>query len=120
MHLRVASEAGPTSKIELPSQIKNDLKLLAEGLDLYFENNARSMEIATDKLTLSRLRLDGVVEANRRMQLASEGSYARRKPIEVRRVNEDEWIVIDGNSTAANAILSGWSSLRCVEIEGNQ
>jgi len=62
-------------------------------------------------LVFSRARAEGIANANILMIEAAAGHRARRAPIRVRELGDERWHVIDGNSTAINALFSGWPDI---------
>ena len=97
-----------------PSDLLTNLRTLRPGPDRYFAMANDTVELPVDKLLLSRLRHSGALQANKKMQLASEGKIDKRPPVTVRLFSSNLYIVIDGNSTTANAIFSRWHTVPCV------
>jgi hypothetical protein len=90
---------------------------LPEGLSRYFKAAPGAIEVPLGKLTPIRAREKGVANANRFMWLAYWGAKDRRKPISLRKNRDGTYTVLDGNSTFANAKMSGWKNLLGVVAE---
>ena len=91
---------------------------LLDDLDRYFKRTPNSVEVPLSLLTPIRAREKGVANANRFMWLAYWGATQRRKPISLQPNPEGsgDYMILDGNSTYANARMSGWDSI-LAEIE---
>jgi len=84
---------------------------LPEGLSHYFKTVPGAVTVPLGQLTPIRAREKGVANANRFMWLAYWGAKDRRKPISLRQNRDGTYTVLDGNSTFANAKMSGWKHL---------
>ena len=69
-------------------------------------------DIPMHLLNPTRAREKGINNARYYMWKAYEGEYDRRKPISIRPTGDGRYEVLDGNSTYANAVASGWPSIR--------
>lgn len=88
------------SFVELPSQHEK-----------YFIVGQDTKSVAISLLIFTRARPEGIVNANRLMREAAAGRVARRRPIIVHPRDDGRLQVIDGNSTAINALISGWKDI---------
>jgi hypothetical protein len=91
---------------------------LVEDLDRYFLPDGRAIEILLVDLRPSRRRPEGVANAQRLMAAAAVGAHPKRAPINVRRLADGSFLIVDGNSTFAVAKAAGWRSLRCIVDAG--
>lgn len=87
--------------------------ILPEGLESYFVTDSSAFDIDIDRLQPTRRRSEGVESAARLMAAARNGEHPKRAPITVRPDGENGFIILDGNSTYAVALASGWRQLRC-------
>lgn len=79
--------------------------------DRYFVVGATTIYLPVSMLVFSRARLEGIANANILMREAAAGQRSRRVPILVRELGDGRWYVVDGNSTAMNALFSGWPDI---------
>ena len=85
---------------------------LPDDLYKYFKSGVRgAMVVPLKSLTPIRAREKGIANANRFMWLAYWGEMDRRKPISLRDNGDGTFTVLDGNSTFANAQMSGWKGI---------
>lgn len=84
---------------------------LPDDLYRFFKRVPGAIEVSLDDLTPIRAREKGIANANRFMWLAYWGEMDRRKPISLRDNGDGTYTVLDGNSTFANAQMSGWGSI---------
>lgn len=77
----------------------------------YFVADDTAIRVPVAHLVLSRARIGGVPNAARLMRAAYEGRHPRRPPISLRSLGAGDFVVADGNSTAVNAIASGWPDI---------
>lgn len=91
--------------------ILEKLKLLPADHERYFMTGPTTQYLPVSKLVFSRARPEGIANANVLMEEAAVGNRSRRGPIRVRERGDGRWEVIDGNSTALNALFSGWSDI---------
>jgi hypothetical protein len=87
------------------------LKLLPLQHDRYFVVSPTTLLLPVSMLVFSRARPEGVANANILMREAAAGHHSRRAPIRVRELDDGRWHVIDGNSTALNALFSDWPDI---------
>ena len=102
--------------ISLDPTLSGSLKKLPEGLDLYFDRTPESREFEMQLLVATRVREDGVLNANKLLTLAREKRTSKRAPIKVRAFGS-RFAIVDGNSTFVNAKFSGWSIILAELIE---
>jgi hypothetical protein len=79
--------------------------------DRYFVIGATTIYPPVSALVFSRARPEGITNANALMREAAAGRRSRRAPIRVRELGDGRWHVIDGNSTAMNALFSDWPDI---------
>lgn len=85
---------------------------LPDDLYRYFKRAPGAIEVPLgENLIAIRAREKGIANANRFMWLAYWGEMDRRKPISLRDNGDGTYTILDGNSTFANAYLSGWRSI---------
>lgn len=99
--------------IAIGEALKGRAKALPDCIERYFEETEASVRISVRQLALSHIRTDGIVSAVERMREAYYGIRQKRVPIEVRPLGSKAFLVLDGNSTAAVAVLAGWNALPC-------
>jgi hypothetical protein len=87
------------------------LKRLPYQHDQYFVVGAATTYLPVSILVFSRARPEGITNANILMREAAAGQCGRRAPIRVRELGDGRWHVVDGNSTAMNALFSGWPDI---------
>ena len=86
-----------------------DLKPLPYDLDRYFVKTDTSVEIPLTEIVPGEPH--AVAAANRYMLEAYNGERDRRAPITLVRRERGGYKPVDGNSTLANAIASGWPTI---------
>ncbi len=69
-----------------------------------------------------RARHKGIVNANTFMRQAYEGQAERRGPVTLAEVGDphdrrNRYVLLDGNSTYANAAMSGWPTIRATVVD---
>jgi hypothetical protein len=77
----------------------------------YFVIGPTAKYVLVSRLVFSRARPEGIANANALMREAAAGRCSRRAPISVRELDDGRLCVTDGNSTAMNALLSGWPDI---------
>ena len=87
------------------------LKPLPLQHDRYFIVGATTVYLPVSTLVFSRARPEGIANANILMREAAAGRRSRRVPIRVRELRNGRWHVVDGNSTAINALFSDWPDI---------
>jgi hypothetical protein len=119
MEMRLAdTESGNVIAVALSPELIAALVKLPEQPAKYFKPSPSARLIPVDTLVLEHLRVTSIKNANTLMTTAYRGIIERRHPITVTK-NGDQYFVIDGNSTAANAIFSGWRLIQAEIIEGD-
>lgn len=108
------TEDGSVLSETFDSALCAELPSLPEDPWAYFEKPAGTRMVPTDRLINSRARPKGIRNANRLMQAAARGETARRAPISVAARPDGYWLVLDGNSTTLNALLSGWRAIPAI------
>lgn len=104
---------GAVGKIELSREIIANLVRLPDNPSLYFDLGEPHLLIPLQKLVNTRARERGIVNANRHMLAAAKGQGEKRKPLTVRALDNELWLVVDGNSTLLNARHSNWRAIPC-------
>ena len=89
------------------------LQILPDEWERYFEANGKPRLVPVADLRPSRSRQTGIRNANSFMLKAYAGDHPKRKPIKVREAEDCVFDILDGNSTYANAVISGWAHLPC-------
>jgi len=87
---------------------------LREDFALYFEPLEGSIEIPLRALVPTKspeAQPEAVATAAERMRAAAAGDVARRRPITVRPLPGDQYLILDGNATYGAVIRAGWSSI---------
>jgi hypothetical protein len=97
---RMPSEPGPGPR-------------LPEDPAAYFEMDERTHLLPLKTLVATRMRPEGVENAARYMEAAAQGKMEKRKPIDVEPTGGAGWRIVDGNSTFAVALRSGWRRIPC-------
>ena len=82
----------------------------------YFNQPEGTFLVPVAALKPVRARPKGLANAGHFMRLAYDGAMERRQPISVEQLDSDTWRVLDGNSTYANAVASGWMYLPALEV----
>lgn len=109
------SDREPSSP-HVPSDILAQLEVLIEEPSRYFRITDDAVMIPVGRLVPTRARRGGILSANRYMRASWEGKHDRRKPITVREGSDGTYLILDGNSTYANAVHSGWTVLPCTIV----
>lgn len=104
---------GAVGEIELNPEIAAELVTLPDDPSLYFDLGEAHLLIPLERLVNARARERGIVNANRHMLAAAHGNQERRKPLTVRTLSNELWLVVDGNSTLLNARHSNWRAIPC-------
>ncbi|MEI3855979.1 MULTISPECIES: hypothetical protein [Ensifer] len=89
------------------------LARLPDDPALYFDLGEPHLLIPLEQLVNARARERGIVNANRHMVAAAKGNQEKRKPLTVRALGNELWLVVDGNSTLLNARHSNWRAIPC-------
>lgn len=107
-------ESGEIVNTSLDAEDFCQFEALKDEPTLYFELPPHTFFVPVPLLVLSRLRVEGAKSANRLMRDAAQGHCSKRSPIEVIQLDRDRRLVVDGNSTVTNALLSGWRQVPCL------
>ncbi|WP_426289731.1 hypothetical protein ACN9MC_35085 (plasmid) [Ensifer adhaerens] len=94
-------------------EIAASLAWLPDDPSLYFDLREAHLLIPLAHLVNTRARERGIVNANRHMLAAANGRQEKRKPLTVRALGDELWLVVDGNSTLLNARHSNWRAIPC-------
>lgn len=89
------------------------------GPDRYFIGG---VDVPLGMIQPIRARKKGIVNANIFMRQAYEGQVDRRKPVTLVEVGDphdtkNRYRLLDGNSTYANAAMSGWPTIRATVVD---
>jgi hypothetical protein len=109
--LPILTAGGEVKYNLLDATVLESLEILSLQHDRYFVVSATTIYPPVSALVFSRARPEGVANANVLMKEAAAGHRSRRAPIRVRELDKGRWQVIDGNSTAINALISGWPDI---------
>lgn len=82
----------------------------------YFKHDPEAILVPIHKLTPIRAREKGILNAKKYMWLAYQGQNDRRDPIHLEDLGDGSYNVLDGNSTYAVAVASGWSKIPGVVV----
>jgi hypothetical protein len=116
LFIDLLTNSGRIETVPLPPDVVNALSSLVECPDAYFRRTASSALVPVELLVASRIRNEGVINANRLMLLAAKGAVSKRSPVRIRRVHS-RFLVLDGNSTFINAKFSNWQTLLCEIVQ---
>jgi len=89
----------------------DDLFVLPESPWKYFKKTSDAELYLVKDLKNIRQREKGVKNANKYMLMAYNGEGQKRKPLDLEDNGDGTYTVMDGNSTFANAQLSGWKHI---------
>ena len=104
---------GAIGEFALNQEIAAALTRLPDDPSLYFDLCEEHLLIPLEQLVNARARERGIVNANCHMLAAANGRQEKRKPLTVRALGKELWLVVDGNSTLPNARHSNWRALPC-------
>lgn len=85
----------------------------------YFKKVPGTILVDLKDLTPTRAREKGIANANMYMWQAYNGDTEKRKPISLKDNGDGTYTVLDGNSTYANAVASGWKKIPGVVEESD-
>jgi ppGpp synthetase/RelA/SpoT-type nucleotidyltranferase len=80
----------------------------------YFLEPEGTVFIELSQLVPTRARTKGIVNANTLMRQAYDEQIEKRAPISVELGEKNRYVIQDGNSTYANAVLSEWREIPCI------
>ena len=86
---------------------------LPDDPSLYFDLGDPHLMVPLEHLVNARARERGIINANRHMLASANGRQEKRKPLTVRPLGNELWLVVDGNSTLLNARHSNWRAIPC-------
>jgi hypothetical protein len=101
-------------RVPVPNDIVAAANQLVHAPERYFKITSNVVFIPAQRLVLSRIRPLGVSRAAKKMTAAYHGYQERRLPISVTPIENEKYLVLDGNSTCAVAIAAGWPELPCL------
>ena len=111
MDFRVFDEiSGTLEMVTLQHDVLEGLVKLPEAPERYFLSTPNALLLPVSSLMLSHLRVAGIRSANNLMLGAYEGKNERRLPVTLKKI-ENNYLVIDGNSTVVNAIYCQWEMI---------
>lgn len=102
--------------MNVPEDVVLAARRLPYAPDRYFETGG-SRFVPVAKLIQTRARMKGIANAVSLMAAAYDGTQSRRAPIQVRALDADSFLVLDGNSTVTIAAAAGWPDVPCVMLE---
>ncbi|WP_286964604.1 hypothetical protein [Methylobacterium sp.] len=111
--VRIRNGDGTIGQLALDEAVLAELSSLPERHADYFDLSGAHVVVPVALIVASRARLSGIISANSLMQKAADGVQSVRKPITLAKLPNNEYLVLDGNSTFVNGVLSGWSSIPC-------
>ena len=111
MLYRILDDHGGVIEAQLDPALLAGLEPLPENPWACFDNPPGTILLPTGLLVNTRARPRGIRNANRFMAQAAAGQIPRRAPVSVQARSDGLWLVLDGNSTTINALLSGWSRI---------
>lgn len=114
IHIRNAE--GVIELLTLDASVLSQLGYLPEHPERYFDLSTAHESVAIERLVANRARSSGIISANSLMQQAAAGLLTKRAPISIENLNANLDLVVDGNSTFINAVLSGWSAIPCARV----
>ena len=91
------------------------MQSLVFDLDLYFKRLPGAIEIDLSLLCPKRSDEDSMKRAWNFMAKAALGEVAKRQPISVVKLDQGKFDILDGNSTFAVALASGWPRILALE-----
>jgi hypothetical protein len=83
---------------------------LPEDMGRYFIKTSKTKVVKMSELIPLRKRATGIVNAEKNMKMAYEGTMDKRKPITIYK-SQGKYRVLDGNSTYAVAKANGWENI---------
>jgi hypothetical protein len=110
--IRVKGDHGEITEITIARELVEAARALPHAPERYFEV-ANSVLFPLAGLINSRARPEGISNALKLMLSAYNGNQARRAPISIRRLDSENYLVLDGNSTAIVAVAAGWPVIPC-------
>lgn len=113
LRLPLLTDAGQRTSVYLDATTTSLLDILPYDPLRFFTRPVGTVDLPLSKLIASRARPAGIINANRKMLEAYNRVRMRRPPLTVRPLKGSRWIVIDGNSTLANAFYSRWPDIPC-------
>jgi len=111
--VRIRRPNGQIDDIGLSSTVVTAARALRYAPERYFVTED-SVFLPVLSLILSRVRPDGISRAVKLMACTYDGLHPRRKPIDIRYLDDTGHLVIDGNSTVAVATAAGWPTVPCL------
>ena len=102
---------GEVKDNRLDSILLESLKILPFQHEKYFIVAKNTVNLPVSMLVFSRARPEGIANANILMREAAVGQRTRRLPIRVCELGDGRWHILDGNSTAMNALFSDWPDI---------
>jgi hypothetical protein len=115
--VKVRQDNGTLSDVELPQDVVAHARTLKEAPDKYFKTETPGTEmIPVEKLVQTRARPEGIAHAVELMAKAYQGEGGKRGPIHVQKLDDGNYLVLDGNSTTTIATAAGWEHLPALVI----
>lgn len=114
--LRIRNESGNVDEMRIDPGLVDRMAPLLEMAAWYFDLSIEHRMIPLGLLVASRARPNGVISANGLMSQAASNLVAKRSPITVSPLDDETFLVEDGNSTFVNALVSGWATIPCAVL----
>jgi hypothetical protein len=114
--VRVMGYQSQIFEVSVPGTVVEAAGGLLHSPERYFEIGD-SVLVPLTKLIFSRARFDGISNAVKLMSLAYNGKQPRRAPLNIRRFDNEHYLVLDGNSTGIVAVVAGWPVVPCLIAE---
>jgi hypothetical protein len=105
--------------MKLPEEIRRQLSILPEDPERYFEIAPDTRLVPLSSLEPTRARPEGILNANRLMRAAYDATHPKRAPLSVDPLGDGRYRILDGNSTYANALHSGWKSMPVALVDSD-
>lgn len=114
MNIRLYNKDNTVTRYNIENEIKVNSSILTYNHNLYFSLENSHTIIRIENLVITRARPSGIVNAIEKMERASRGTNAKRAPICVIPHGNDDYLVLDGNSTVIVAVAAAWVDIPCV------
>lgn len=104
----------------LTDEIVNSMISLEGAVEDFFDLESYNVTyVRCEHVWISRARTVGILNANKLMLSAKNGTVPRRAPIQVKRheTKPDKFVVVDGNSTFINLIFSNYDKVPVIVVD---
>lgn len=100
-------------QVNIPEDLVSVAVQLVDDPWRYFARPTGTFLQAVETLVQDHVRWDAAERAVGYMQQAFDGQIARRSPLTVAALDNERYLVEDGNSTLTAAIAAGWVAVAC-------